>query len=341
MRDNALYFPYINVPQSSWFTRVLLYWDKVSSIVPSEYINHPERLSPFMRELLMAGLVEQVIPRLYVDEIRCFDEAFLRYIDNQSRKRQNNPITERKQTVQPVQIHLEKVGNIGNELVDRGLAKYKDYPWYDVDPWVANSFMAYLAATLGQLESISAAPITNSDACFSALGGVPHLRPADLALDRKHNPLRTLILKKLLPCPTGPVRITDVIKFKSRYGDSLQRFRRKIENGCIELTNIEDTDAQQERDALLLAEFEEEIAAITDALRSRWKSIVFNALLPLVGFGVTVLATKPLSVAAGLGASLSLGTAVYRALEGSKQYDNTLNRPLAYAALLRNKFDRS
>ena len=341
MRDNALYFPYISVPESSWFIRVLLYWDKVSSIVPSEYKEHPERLTPFMRELLMAGLVEQVIPKEYIDEIHVFDAAFLRYIDNQSRRHRNNPNTEPRQDLSPVPIHLEKIGNIASELVDRGLARNKTYPWYDVDPWVANSFMAYLAATLGQLESLKAAPITNSDSCFSALGGVPHVPQPDLALHGKLDPLRTLILRNLLPSPLGPVRITDIVKFKSRYGDSLQTFRRKIESGCIALTSIQDIDAQQEAVTLLLAQFEDEIAEITDAMRSRWKSIVFSALLPLVGFGVTVLAAKPLTAEVGLGASLSLGTAVYQALEGSRQYDNTLNRPLAYAALFRNTFNRS
>ena len=45
-------------------------------------------------------------------------------------------------------------------------------------------------------------------------------------------------------------------------------------------------------------------------MRSRWKSIVFNTLLPLIGFGVTVLATNPLTVAAGVGAIGVVGVAV-------------------------------
>lgn len=35
MARKVLYFPYISVPESAWFTRVLLYWDEVGSIVPS------------------------------------------------------------------------------------------------------------------------------------------------------------------------------------------------------------------------------------------------------------------------------------------------------------------
>jgi len=36
MEANALYFPYIKVPKSAWFTRILLYWDKVGAIIPSD-----------------------------------------------------------------------------------------------------------------------------------------------------------------------------------------------------------------------------------------------------------------------------------------------------------------
>ena len=38
MEADALYFPYIKVPKSAWFTRILLYWDKVGAIIPSDYV---------------------------------------------------------------------------------------------------------------------------------------------------------------------------------------------------------------------------------------------------------------------------------------------------------------
>lgn len=43
MSSNALYYPYIQVPESPWFTRVLLYWDRVGAIVPNDYIEDPDR----------------------------------------------------------------------------------------------------------------------------------------------------------------------------------------------------------------------------------------------------------------------------------------------------------
>lgn len=69
MRNNVLYFPYISVPSSVWFTRILLYWDKVGSIVPYDYIEKPELHDEYTRSLIQANLVTQVIPGMYRDEI--------------------------------------------------------------------------------------------------------------------------------------------------------------------------------------------------------------------------------------------------------------------------------
>jgi hypothetical protein len=49
--QNVIYFPYIRVPESEWFTRVLLYWKQVASIVPYEYIKS-SKLSKFMDALI-------------------------------------------------------------------------------------------------------------------------------------------------------------------------------------------------------------------------------------------------------------------------------------------------
>lgn len=54
MSDIALYYPTMNVPESPWLMRTLLYWDQVASIVPesmqSEVSEHP-----FTRRLLDLG----------------------------------------------------------------------------------------------------------------------------------------------------------------------------------------------------------------------------------------------------------------------------------------------
>jgi hypothetical protein len=84
--SRALYYPYIQVPKSPWFTRVLLYWDKVGAIVPYEYIEDPDRLGGYMVGLVREHLVQQIIPGQYLSRVKNFKLAFLQYIDTQDFK---------------------------------------------------------------------------------------------------------------------------------------------------------------------------------------------------------------------------------------------------------------
>ncbi|RBI68912.1 hypothetical protein DQ400_06020 [Vreelandella sulfidaeris] len=86
MRDNALYFPYISVPKDRWTIKTLLYWDKLSSIVPMDHIDNPQQLTPFMQELVQEELVEQVFPAHHLYEIPDFEKCFIKLIEHRIKK---------------------------------------------------------------------------------------------------------------------------------------------------------------------------------------------------------------------------------------------------------------
>ena len=120
MSSNVLYYPFIRVPQTQWFTRVLLYWDTVGSIVPYEYTRNPELLGPHMQSLLTEGLVRQVIPREHLYSVGNFAEPFLQFADSH---RRGLHLTETElRNRQTSRIHIEKLDNIGEELCRMGLA---------------------------------------------------------------------------------------------------------------------------------------------------------------------------------------------------------------------------
>ena len=60
--DKLLYYPYINLPETNWTVRVLLYYDEVGSIVPQQYFYAPEEYNPYMRNLIQEGLVNPINP---------------------------------------------------------------------------------------------------------------------------------------------------------------------------------------------------------------------------------------------------------------------------------------
>lgn len=82
MSGKVLYFPYIDIPQSAWLTRMLLYWDTVGVIMPYQFVEEPETLEDFTRDLLQAGLLAQVIPGQYVGDVPNFSKSFLAYLNS-------------------------------------------------------------------------------------------------------------------------------------------------------------------------------------------------------------------------------------------------------------------
>jgi hypothetical protein len=115
MRNNALYFPYISVPNERWTIKTLLYWDKLSSIVPMEYIDRPEALDDFMRRLVEAGMVEQLFPAQYLQHINEFEKLFVELVDRQMGRTHVSPT---KHEVRRIRIHVEKLGNIPEYLLE-------------------------------------------------------------------------------------------------------------------------------------------------------------------------------------------------------------------------------
>ena len=81
MKSNVIYFPYIRVPKSVWFTRLLLYWDRVLSITPVDFFENPEALGEHTRSLVERDLVKPIPPRMYTREIENFKSSFENYLN--------------------------------------------------------------------------------------------------------------------------------------------------------------------------------------------------------------------------------------------------------------------
>src|SRR5260370_35556172 len=76
--DTALYFPYIRVPQSTWFTRVLFYWDNAASIIPASIYDDQQERGDYTSELMRAGLLHAVMTERNLDfQFEAFSSGFL------------------------------------------------------------------------------------------------------------------------------------------------------------------------------------------------------------------------------------------------------------------------
>lgn len=264
MRNKVLYFPYINVPNSSWFTRILLYWDEVGAIVPYEFIEVPEKLDEHTRSLVQECLVKQVLPQEHIYNIPSFRDSFLKYINSLK----NKVIKRRRMSFRKVQnskIHIEKMDGLEYELKDIGLAKEGDYPWWFIEENTAWEFMAYLAATLGKLPDLQLDPISDD---IRHLQNFLYSSRSEKLAHKKISNLRLEILEDIFPSPQKPLKAFEISIFKEKHGDKLKAFRNRVEKEIIDIADVENKELRKRRLALFKDESRDAIKEIIDAMKS-------------------------------------------------------------------------
>lgn len=276
--DSAIYFPYIKVPKNRWFTRVLLYWNHVGSIVPIHYIDSPSILGNYMYDLIQEGLVEPIAPAKYVHKIERFSYAFLDYIKSPYFPIPND--IESRKALPTSTIHIEKIEPIARELIEMGLARPsprpREYPWFEVESHTATLFMAYLASSLGKLNELRSEPITYNLKEFTSIS---RLYPREKVLSQICKN-RTLILDNVLPAPSVDLHPSEIADFKEEHGKELIRFRNKLEKELNQLSAIEDTYLQNRQIEQIILDIENEKKEIRELMMARgWGKIKSASLL--------------------------------------------------------------
>lgn len=335
MRDNALYFPYISVPNDRWTIKTLLYWDKLSSIVPMDHIDNPQQLTPFMQTLVQEELVQQIFPAHYLYEIPDFEKCFIELIEHRLKRRQTATFhragahTEKPQPRST--IHAEKLGEIPEFLIERGLAERVSWAWYEVESWVANLFMAYLASCLGALDHVNAAPVTDQ-ATFSRMLG--NLNSRFRRVNAAHrNKARDVILRSLLPVPDEKVTLDELLRFKDDHGHLLPELRRSIESHCSIIATLPNAEDRVLLTEEFIAKSKGSIDHITDAMKPTWSQISFGSIAPLFGAGLTLYATPVSNEVAYMGSAFTLAACAYQAISSVRgNREEELRKPLAYIA---------
>ena len=247
--QGVLYFPLIDVPDSPWLYRALLYWDDVGTIVPDSWPMMPERLAPHTLNLVQAELIRQALPHQAANEMRNGYEHWLRALNPDIVERRRVRFNEGSFR----RIHYDKWMAMGSGLdatEDLGLARVRRrYDWIDVETQTAAEFMAALALALchpaSDFSRDNAPSATRwvpasdqPDAVAAMLSGLDALQPNDptareLRLrvqgEVRASQIRTSILERCLPVPEDSLIVDDILSFRRRHHDALPRFRRYLE----------------------------------------------------------------------------------------------------------------
>lgn len=333
--NKVLYFPFIKVPQSEWFNRVLLYWDQVGSIVPFEFYSKTENLGKHMTKLIDADLVNQIPPSAYIYNINNFESSFISLIDNDIVIK---AFVESPHTIQAFsKIHIEKMGDIADELVNRNLAKRtEEYSWYDVEEYTAKIFMTYLASVLGSLPKINMIPISDSIASFSHFTNIttPVFKD-ELVI----NELRLPLLSELLPAPSSIPEVNQLVKFKEKYSTQLISFRTQIEKFLKLAVEIKDEDSL----VLHINNFTKDVKGEINEIEAKmkeysWDNIILGNLCGIASAALPgAVSAYTGDIATAATAIPGLLNAIYNVVKSYPNRTELLNRPFAYSALVKSK----
>jgi hypothetical protein len=344
MVDAVIYFPYMSVPESEWFSRVLLYWDEIGSIVPGSYARE-RRLSPYTQALADAELVRPVAPERFSWDLRPAMESFLRFVDQDEeiqRRRDRLGTDPARRGEAPagtvVQVHEDKFGMmLAGELGQRGLIRRSGgHEWFEVESRTASFFMAHLATALGGLPDVGMRPISDHARQLAVFADAS---PESVELRQLIESLRLPVLEGVLPAPERPVDVRELATFKDEHGALLRRFRTRIEGELVDVALIPDEEARTVKLRRLQDELADEIDEVTARMRERaWPRLVFGTLCGVVAAAIPVVGAVASGAALGAAAALpAFVSAVYAAQAGTRPRAVLEREPLAYAALARER----
>jgi len=324
--DKILYFPSISVPRSTWTYRALLYWDEIGTIMPLEYLDMPESLESFMKDLTSAELVTRIHPGQYIYEIPRFREAFLNYIEGNSIIQ--SIVQKEKSPDKYVQIHLEKMQGLENDFMEMGLAVRGAKPnWFYVEANTGFSFMTYLAAILGSVTDFQ--PSTDELDNLSTLAESSSL-PNNI--NKYRDKLRLRILENILPAPVKIDNVYELVKFKEKYNSELRRFRNEVEYFLMDLETVPKNQVD-ERINRFIQEKRDEMDYITSKMKEhKWR---FLNLVTIMSVASTVIPMITATDAIGRLASVPGLLAAIGSALSNNQIKQIRNHPLAYAILAR------
>jgi hypothetical protein len=340
MVDSVLYFPSISLPQNDWFTRVLLYWDRVGTIVPTQFLEDPSKLRPNTAELLALGLVTVVSPDENIWKVGAskYYTSFLSLLDSRGIRRRKRKLPFKPH--QPVRIHVDKTGHgLAHELQERGAASFvsakaEDDAWFYVEKEVGDLLMAYLATILGQQEEQPMVPITDSADCLQAFARIPI---GEGRIEERLDPIRTEILSDILPAPVEGVEPQDLADFRQRHGKLLRGFRCAVEQRVVSAAAIQDPELRRRQIELIRRDLKEQLEEISRRMtENMWQRIGWGTLLAVSGTATTALdpTASGFAIAGGV---MSLVGAAYDAIESASKRKTLLSTPMAYAALAQQK----
>lgn len=231
----VLYYPYINLPNNEWLLKALLYWDKISSIVPDEYALDP---SDELKLLTEHGIYTPTSPsRLFWDGSlervrRDFENDVLKSIGQCLSLSKSANGSKRTQSIRTkklpwaelgTEIHYNKLtGDLYEFMKENRLIKTRgNGKWLLMEQKTADIYISVLADYLAKTADEPTVLGTDKDMYLFSAFGNKHADDSRLCY--------SICLDTVLPTPVPNTSIKKIIKFKEKRQDELLRFRKTLD----------------------------------------------------------------------------------------------------------------
>lgn len=263
-----LYYPTIDIPNSSWLRKAALYWDQIGSIIPNgqdltgyvpisrdlQLLYDQGMYRPFNPSRLLQGPYRQF--EAFQDEFKAIFAGLIeshQYGDNRT-----------------FRIHQNKVSfGIYEYLRDRGLAARSDTDteWLQFEERAALLYLGLLAKYLA-LTDREYTTVGTDWAEYENLIFYSRTKGNDCAY------LATGLIDAL-PMPTADTPLNKIVKFKVEHRDELMRFRAFLDKYLLELSK---SSGVAETKQLTVA-FQEQLQVGVHDLESALKSVRIRTML--------------------------------------------------------------
>ena len=287
-----LYYPTIKIEDGPWLRNAIMYWDKISSIVPG--VNYEEPNSIEVEYLRTAEIYEPIYPyELYGNQELCeeFCEQVKLNIEYQCRIRKpfhnvrDTSVHNDKMSMQSM-VHVDKMDMVNinktpspilDYLLERGIATRNcDGAWVNMNSRDADVYMATLAKYLAKVHGNTEIGTDNVYKFYYPYSRkrYAHALEKQMYLD--------VALQEILPVPSMEVPIEVIIDFKNQYAKPLKKFRRRIEDYQWDLKRCECLEEIQERTLTFQRRIDEDIEEVEELMDEQQISRKRNAIQTLI-----------------------------------------------------------
>lgn len=278
---SALYFPWTEIPNSTWVKSALLYWDDLHRIVPDEYDREPTALTKLLSERALLktvsprehveGAAHRLLETINAEKLDVFLAAF------RARSRQPDP------RFPAMPLYRGKMGTwLLQKLRERGLVSETERI-VSLPPALGQLYMSCLASQAA--DSLTIAAVTDSAAREQAakrlvFGDAARNQAADY-----HRVLMRVGTAMPVPAELGQTTLDDILAFRERHAHERRQFRDTVERAMVPLREKPPREAAD----IILHDFKNELdaarRAYAEPMRGRLGRLT-NRVLQLTGYAV-------------------------------------------------------